>query len=69
MAESHPIFSFSLCPPGLLASNYGLEAMAFMATKPELEKKSWPDMQLHFSSFIHSNKELKMMGYDKQVGT
>lgn len=37
---------------GVLSSSYGIETMAFISTKPELEKLGWPDLQIHFSGIL-----------------
>ena len=40
-----------------MTSSFGLETVAMTASKPELQKQQWPDLQLHFLSF-YPNKEM-----------
>ena len=62
------IYLFSVClSPGILASSYGIETLAFLSTKPELEKLGWPDLQLHFVGFMPDSKVGNMIGFSEQV--
>ncbi|KAK0064398.1 glucose dehydrogenase [FAD quinone] [Biomphalaria pfeifferi] len=37
---------------GFLTSAYQLEVLAFKSTTPETKKKDWPDLELHFLTFL-----------------
>lgn len=51
---------------GILSSNYGLETMVFLGTKPELQKMDWPDLQIHFQDYIHDNKINRVLGFSEE---
>lgn len=58
-----------LCLPGLLSSNYGLETIAFLSTKSELQKQGWPNLQIHFAGFIPNRKFHEAFRFNEQVSS
>ncbi|KAK7107382.1 glucose dehydrogenase [FAD, quinone]-like [Littorina saxatilis] len=51
---------------GLLSSNYGLETIAFLSTKSELQKQGWPNLQIHFAGFIPNRKFHEAFRFNEQ---
>ena len=52
---------------GILSSNYGIETVAFLSTKAELGKQGWPDLQIHFASYLPNQEFSEAFGFSKQV--
>lgn len=52
---------------GVLSSTYGIETIAFLSTKPDLQKLGWPNLEVHFCDILPGKEHMVNSGYSEKV--
>lgn len=51
----------------MLSSTYGIETIAFLSTKPDLQKLGWPNLEVHFCDILPGKEHMVNSGYSEKV--